>query len=128
MPTISPASVCLVIVADLSCDSPATGSGAWVLMRAELGEFGQAEVQHLDAVLRGDDHIPRFQIAVHNSGSACGGQSVGDFDGILQSLFQGQRGTGDDLVQHPAGDVFHGDEFEAVGGTEIVDGRDVRVI
>ena len=54
-------------------------------------ELGQAEVEDLGAIVRGDEDVLRLQVAVDDALLVCGGESEGDLPRVLHGLAHGQR-------------------------------------
>ncbi len=75
----------------------------------------------------GNEHIGRFEIAVHDTGLVCPCQSVGELDRPGEDLFECQS-IGDGLVERSALDVLHGDIGDAIVAAHVVDGHDVGMV
>ena len=96
--------------------------------RSPVGQFGQPEVEHFDQAFRGDHHIRRLEIAMHDAGRVRLGKRTRNLRGVVQALAERQSLALDQIVQRLAFHVLHGDEMHAVGFLDVVDGDNVGVI
>ena len=55
-------------------------------------------------------------------------EALRDLDGQIERPFRGQRTPNQDVAQPLAADQLHRDERHAVGGADLVDDRDVRML
>nr|WP_246078351.1 hypothetical protein [Modestobacter excelsi] len=94
--------------------------------RADLAR--DAEVDDVDEVARGDQHVGRLDVAVHQTVGVRSGERLGDLADQVDRPRRGQR-TGP--LQQPADvlavDQPHVDEQPAVDLPEVVDRDDVRL-
>src|SRR5581483_9300758 len=65
---------------------------------------------------------------MHDSGCVSPGEPVGNLNGVLQSVLQGQAIFSDQLIEGLAGDELHGNEIRAVRRADVVNVDDVGVI
>jgi hypothetical protein len=72
-----------------------------------LGQLGEAEVQNFHLAFRGQHHVRRLEIAVHDSGGVSLAERVGDLHGGALDFAQTHSGARDQLVERFAGNQFH---------------------
>jgi hypothetical protein len=106
---------------------PNLGLGAIVAL-VERGEFGEAEVEHLDPSVGGEHHVGGFQVPVGDAACMSSGKGVGERDGDVEELLQAHPDLGDPALQALAVDQLHGDEARAAGFLDRVDRDDVGVV
>src|SRR5262249_39935794 len=75
-----------------------------------------------------DYHVGRLEIAMDDSGRVGAGESVGNLNGIVKSVSQGEAIPADQLVERLARDELHGNEVRAVRRADVVDVDDVGMI
>jgi hypothetical protein len=82
-----------------------------------------AKVDHLDRATRGDQHILRLQIAVHDANVMRGAQRARDIGRDHDGARRVERTALDLAPQRVPFDVFRGDEQASVNLLERIDGR-----
>ena len=65
---------------------------------------------------------------MHDAGAVRLREAVRRLRGDPEKRFRRNRPVRENLPQRPAVDELHGDELDAVGGTDVVDGDEVRVV
>src|SRR5438105_8490196 len=87
-----------------------------------------AKVHHVNAILRVQHDVLRFQIAVNHTGSVCRFQCVANLGDDSNCLFERKFPS---FPEHGAKvaalDVLHGDELEALGLSEVENADDIAV-
>jgi hypothetical protein len=91
-------------------------------------ELGQAEVEDLDAPVRGDHDVGGLEIAVNDALFVSGGQGTGERGRDLEDPVHGEPGFGDAPVERFALDEGHGQEVESVGFLDRVDADDAGMV
>ena len=71
-----------------------------------LNEFGEAEVENLDATVFGDEQVVGLQVAVDDSFFVRGGESVRDLHSVVDRLAQRQRPAPESLGKRLAFEQF----------------------
>lgn len=64
-----------------------------------MDQFGEAEVQDLQPVIRGNSQIPRLQIAVNDALRVRRLESRGELRANMRNLFEGETAGPESLVQ-----------------------------
>ena len=103
--------------------------GAGFIFRAELGDlFGEAKIEHLDAALVVDHDVGGLEVAMDDSLVVRGREGVGKRVADVDDLVGGQAVSGDDAVERLALDELHGEEVDAAGLFNGVDGDNVGMV
>ena len=94
--------------------------------------LGEAEVQDLGPAGRGDDHVPRLHVAVHDPAVVGLRERVRHLADDVERLGHRETPLSLERGERPARDVLHGDEGAllpvALRLPDLVDDRDVRVV
>ena len=93
-----------------------------------MDEFRETEVEDFHEAVVRDDHVLRLQIAMHDAALVRGGESVGDFAGDAQNIFQRHRAVGGELAKIASFDELHGDVRDRIAAPDVVDRDDARMI
>ena len=106
------------------------GDGGGVRVRVLVGsnQFGQAEIEHLHRAVGPDHHIGRFEIAMDDAARMRGRERVGDGDGDAERFAEAHALPWDQRIDALAGHVLHHDEIVILGGVDLVNRDDVRMI
>ncbi len=88
----------------------------------------EAEIEHLDAVLRTDDDVGGLEIAMDDAPLVRMRQRARDLRAVPKYGFDGQAVERQHLGERTAVHVLHRDEHAAAGIADLVDGADVRMI
>ncbi len=94
--------------------------GAWLAHHAKI--------ENLGVPAHGDKDVCRFNVAMHDTLSECRIQSLGDFRGDFQELFQFHGPARYDVLQGLPIEILHADKRLPVMVVNFMDGADVRVI
>ena len=78
-------------------------------------ELGQPEVQDLHVPIRGHHDVGGLEVPVDDALLVSRSQGIGYGGADLEHLRQGQAARGEDLLEVPALDQFHGQEADALG-------------
>src|SRR5918996_169290 len=90
---------------------------------------GDAEVHHLHLAIAGEHDVPGLDVAVHQPGLVCGGQSPGHrLDDLCGALRHQGTLVADDVAERPALDVLHDDEMHVALVAGVVHADDVGVV
>ncbi len=100
----------------------------WRFGQSRFDQFCQTEIQNLRMAIARDHDVVGLQIAVDDPGSMSFCQSFGRVLQKSQKLSQFRMFTMNLLAQRLAIDELHRDEVRAIGFTNLVDVRDVRMI
>src|ERR1035438_9623895 len=65
----------------------------------KLREFGQSEVENLEASVFGEEQVFRFEVAMNNSGVVSGGQTTGDVHTGIAGLAQAHGASAQAIAQ-----------------------------
>ena len=93
-----------------------------------LAELGQAEIEDLDQAVGGDEDVLGLQVAVDDAAAVRRGQAAGDLLRVRQGLAQRQRAAAERAAQRLAVEQLGDDVGPPVGGADVVDRDDVRVV
>ena len=96
--------------------------------RARFEPAREAEIEHLDAVLRTHDDIGGLEIAMDDAALVRMREGAGDLRAVPEHGFDGQAVERQHLGERAAVDELHRDEHAAAGIADLVDGADVRMI
>ena len=107
---------------------PGAGHRGHVGLECGRSHLGQAEIEHLHAVARGDEDIGGFDVAVDDARAVRRVERVGHLDAHIQHRVQAQRAPTEAILQRRALQVLHGDERSPVLFADVVDGADVGVV
>ena len=88
----------------------------------------QAEVEDLREAFSGNHDVPRLEIAVDHTHFMSAREPVGDLLGDVQQLLDRERAPGQQLGQRHAVHELHGDVRDRIGGTDVINRQDVRVV
>ena len=99
-----------------------------MLTRLGLDELGEAEVEDADVPVFRDHHVLGLEVPVNDAGLVRARKTVGDLDGDIEELLDGQRARLNELAKSPAFDELHRDVDGAVGTADVVDVDDVGMI
>ena len=86
------------------------GDGGGIKPFLAFRQFGQPEVEHLDAAVGGDDHVGRLQIAVRDSARMRRRQRVGDLGRDLEQTLDGHAAAANQVDKALPFDEFHGQQ------------------
>jgi hypothetical protein len=97
-------------------------------IRHMRGQFGDAEVKHLDQTIGPDHDIFRFDVTMHYSRLMRGDQRGGYLLGDFQRFLAGEAHSAQLLPQGLAVNEFGGDEIQVAFRADFVNGDDIGVI
>ena len=98
------------------------------VLGGDRGLFGQAEIQDLEAALRGDPQIFRFQVPVDEPLAVGRGQTLGHLDGEVCGLPPGDRPARKPVPERFALQQFHDQVGSVALPSHVEDGQNVRVV
>ena len=91
-------------------------------------QLRETEVQDLDDTGARDEHVPRFEVAVHDPLFVRRGQALGDLDADLDGLPGRQAAAHEKLAQRLAFKQLGDEERRALVRPDVVDRQNVRVV
>ena len=91
-------------------------------------QLRDAEVQDLDAAVGREKEVVGFQIAMDDAARVRGGEAAGRLQDDGNSLIDRQRALVDAAAQAFAVEAFGHEERQAAKLTDVVDGKNVRVV
>ena len=87
-----------------------------------------AEIENLDAIVGGDEHVLRFQIPMNDAFIVRLRQAGCDLRRVLHRLAHGQRAGRQRVAQRPPVKQLGDDVGDAIVGADVEDADDVRVV
>ena len=91
-------------------------------------EFGQSEIENLEAAVRSDAEVAWFEIAMNDGVIMCGGKALGELRAERENVPLGERAIEEFLIEGNAFDELHDEIVAAVVGEEVEDGGDVGMV
>src|SRR5947209_6250039 len=91
-------------------------------------QMGQAKVEDLQALVRREPQVRRFQVAMDDAVFVGGTQSLCDLYSQIYDLLCWKRTGGQLAIQSHASDIFRDQKFGAVLAAEFMHGSDVGMV
>ena len=102
------------------------GCGA---ISCHLDWLGEAEVEHLERAVIGDDDVGRLQIPVNDGCSVRARQRECELEAVPQNGAGVEPTAAQEIAERRARDVLHRDVRSAgIGSADVVDGDNVRMV
>jgi len=92
------------------------------------GGFGEAKVENFDLAAIGDKDVGGLDVAMNDAFGVSCVERIGDLRGEIENLINGERTGLDCVFERGPFEQFHDDEGFAVGGADVVNRADVRMI
>jgi hypothetical protein len=91
-------------------------------------QFGDSEIENLDATVAGDEHVLRLEVAVDDALVMRGGQTARELRGVLDCLPYGERPSAKPLAQRLAVEELRHEVADAAVGADVEHREDIWVI
>ncbi len=92
------------------------------------GELGEAKVQNFRRAARDQEDVRGLDVAMDDAFGVRGVQAIGDLDGHVKKIGQGQGLAGDAVFQGLAFEQLHRDEGAPFKFANVVDGADIGMV